>query len=276
MELLVFDLDGTLLNSKSAVSDYTGRTLELLRERGIAYTVATGRTLHGARSVLEGHVFDLPHIYKNGALIWQPQSSEFSHSQVLSQEEIRHVIEALMAEGVTPFIFTLDHADRQAIYHPPLQNEAEEKLVEAFSRQPNQSLHPVSELPGDTEISNIGAMGPEQSINRVIATIENDEHLVAFSGQAIERKDMMWIDIHHSQASKGGAIEMLKEALGVSKVICFGDSQNDLSMFEMADEAYAPENAKDPVKAAATAIIGHNDEDGIAQFLRKRYQLPES
>jgi len=34
------------------------------------------------------------------------------------------------------------------------------------------------------------------------------------------------------------------------------------------------ENAKDPVKSAATAIIGHRDEGGIARVLRERLDLP--
>ena len=60
MELVVFDLDGTLLNRSSAISAYTSETLKRLSERGIAYTVATGRTLHGAREILAGHEFTLP------------------------------------------------------------------------------------------------------------------------------------------------------------------------------------------------------------------------
>ena len=70
--------------------------------------------------------------------------------------------------------------------------------------------------------------------------------------------------------------ETLKELLGLERVICFGDSNNDLSMFEAADEAYAPANANDAVKSAATAVIGHHDEEGIARFLRKRFALEES
>ena len=69
MELVVFDLDGTLLNSNSVISDYTSETLKLLMQRNIAYTVATGRTLHGARTILDGHRFELPQAYKNGVMI---------------------------------------------------------------------------------------------------------------------------------------------------------------------------------------------------------------
>jgi len=58
-------------------------------------------------------------------------------------------------------------------------------------------------------------------------------------------------------------------------VICFGDSDNDLSMFATADECYAPSNAKPEVLRAATAVIGHHNEDGVARFLRERFSLEE-
>ena len=83
------------------------------------------------------------------------------------------------------------------------------------------------------------------------------------------------MDIHHSAGSKGDAVSRLKKELGLQRVICFGDSDNDLSMFARADECYAPDNAKAPVKAAATAVIGHHDQDGIARFLRERFGLDE-
>ena len=69
MDLIVFDLDGTLLNRESQLSAYTRDTLQLLRQRGIAYTVATGRTLHASRDLLQGQGFDLPHVYKNGVKV---------------------------------------------------------------------------------------------------------------------------------------------------------------------------------------------------------------
>ena len=69
MELVVFDLDGTLLNRDSALSGRTAETLRRLAERGIAYTVATGRMLHGSRELLEGHGFRLPLVLKNGVMI---------------------------------------------------------------------------------------------------------------------------------------------------------------------------------------------------------------
>ena len=71
-ELVVFDLDGTLLNADSEISSSTQETLAALRARGIPYTVATGRARHGAADLLEGLGFDLPQAFKNGVLLWHP------------------------------------------------------------------------------------------------------------------------------------------------------------------------------------------------------------
>ena len=107
----------------------------------------------------------------------------------------------------------------------------------------------------------------------MLRSVDDEPHLVAYSGIALEGEEWRWLDVHHTDASKGGAIESLKELLGFERVICFGDSDNDLSMFEAADESYAPNNANDRIKSAATAVIGHHDEDGIARFLRERFAL---
>ena len=63
MDLIFFDLDGTLLNKSSEITDFTRETLKLLGEKDIAYTVATGRTMHSAQHVIGEQPFVLPHIY---------------------------------------------------------------------------------------------------------------------------------------------------------------------------------------------------------------------
>lgn len=273
MELIVFDLDGTLLGANSQVSAHTRETLGLLQRRGIAYTVATGRTLHAARALLDGHGFSLPHIYKNGVVIWRPDSDHYSHSNLLTNAEIRSVLEAFASVSVTPFIFTVEPENRHVVYHAPLRTDAERQLCRIFAQDRGMSVLPVSRMSAVADITNISALGSRAAIETVSQRVKAEEHLVAYAGDALEGAGLLWLDIHHSAASKGAAVNLLKQDLGVSRVICFGDSDNDLSMFAVADESYAPSNAKAEVRAAASAVIGHHDEDGISKFLRERFKL---
>ena len=61
------------------------------------------------------------------------------------------------------------------------------------------------------------------------------------------------------KGNKAHAILQLKEYLNCDKVVVFGDGLNDLSMFEIADESYAVENACRELKEKATGVIGHHD-----------------
>ncbi len=178
-----------------------------------------------------------------------------------------------MSVAVTPFVFTLQPNNRTVVYHPPLRTDAERRLATLFARDRGMELLPIADMPAAADITNISALGSREAIESVAQLVASEEHLVAYAGTALEGDHLHWVDIHHSAASKGSAVAQLKQDLGVSRVICFGDSDNDLSMFAVADESYAPSNARAEVRAAATAVIGHHDDDGISQFLRERFGL---
>ena len=90
---------------------------------------------------------------------------------------------------------------------------------------------------------------------------------------AIRDKGLAWLDVHHSQGSKANGVKHVAERSGFEEVIAFGDGDNDISMFEFATESYAMDNADEELKDIATKIIGHHDEDGVARFLRDRFNL---
>lgn len=273
MHLVVFDLDGTLLNAGSELSSFTRETLDLMREAGIAYTIATGRTRNDCHSILAQSHFSLPQAYKNGVVIWNPDAADYSHSNFLTLTEIQHVVDAVMQQGLAPFLFTIEPGQKHGAYHPPLKTATEEKLAALLRSRPGLEVRPAAEMPGAADITNISALGDPAAVDTIADLVAREPGLIAYAGTALEGADLKWIDIHHIGASKGNAVTLLKEELGLKQVLCFGDSDNDLSMFQIADEAYAPQNAKAPLKLAATQVIGHHDEDGVARFLRERFDL---
>ena len=55
----------------------------------------------------------------------------------------------------------------------------------------------------------------------------------------------------------------------------FVEGDGEVLTVRIADEAYAVANARDELKAVATAVIGSNEEDAVAAFLRSRADNPE-
>lgn len=272
MDLLFFDLDGTLLNEASVISPFTRETLGMLKDKGIAYTVATGRTMLSAKTILAGHDFDLPQIYTNGVAIWNPSENQLTLENLLSYQEISIVTQAALSKGITPFVHAIDNGNH-LIYHSPARHEVEKNLIEKHYSATPAKLLPLSALAGDDQVTNISMIGVACDVVDVWRRIEGHPSLVTYSGPAIEGDIYRWMDVHHCLANKGAAVKLLRAQLNASNVICFGDGANDLSMFDLADESYAPENAQEAVKRAASEVIGHNHKDGVAHFLRERFSL---
>jgi Cof subfamily protein (haloacid dehalogenase superfamily) len=272
MDLIFFDLDGTLLNDASEISAFTKQTLILLNEKNIAYTIATGRTMLSAQRIVEGHEFELPQIYNNGVTVWDPKNQQITLENLLDNAEISTVIDAAISQGITPFINVIDN-HQHFIFHSETRQDVEKELVYKYFSSSKATLLPLDALPINSQVTNISMIGSADTIKQIWLKLNANTNIIAYSGPAHEGNNFWWLDVHHRSANKGSAVTNLKNQLGASNVICFGDGDNDLSMFALADESYAPENAQAEVKKSASAVIGNNHQDGIAHFLRERFSL---
>ncbi len=273
MTLVVFDMDGTLLDVQSKISPFTSETLSLLRQNDIAYTVATGRTLQAALTPLADDDFNRSLVLKNGAVIWEPTLQSYSHHHLLTPTEVSDVLGAFIAQELTPFVFSLEEGNHHAVYHAPLRGDFEKKLANLFESERELPLQSLTTMPTSAHVINVSAMGSIEQIEPVIDYVSHQPHLVAYSGMAIRDKGLAWLDVHHSQGSKANGVKQVAERNGFDEVIAFGDGDNDISLFEFATESYAMDNADEELKTIATQVIGHHNDDGVARFLRDRFNL---
>jgi len=272
MDLIFFDLDGTLLNDASEISPFTKETLILLGQKSIPYTIATGRTMLSAQRIVDGHEFNLPQIFNNGVTTWNPKTQQLTLENLLNNDEISIVFDIALSRGITPFVNVIDNHNHY-IFHAKTRHDVEKDLVEKYFSSSKAKVLPIATLPFNSQVTNISMIGFADTIKEMWLELNTYKNLIAYSGPALEGNNYWWMDVHHRLANKGTAVTNLKKQLGASNVICFGDGDNDLSMFALADESYAPENAKAEIKKSASAVIGHNHKDGIAHFLRERFSL---
>jgi Cof subfamily protein (haloacid dehalogenase superfamily) len=276
MDFIFFDLDGTLLNSHSRLSDYTKETLQLLDANEIAYTVATGRSLTSARQILNHHPLAFTQIYNNGATLWHPLEDELVFNHTLLPSEIEAILLLADTYQLTPFVSAVETAlpkPTHFIFHSQPKYPIEQQWLDYCDTKHDVTLRPLATLGADIIVTNISMIGQANKVQALFDQVNAIDELIAYSGPTRETEDNQWIDIHHQLANKGSAIEQVKAQYDSPNIICFGDNSNDVTMFDMADECYAPANAIDEIKGRATKVIGHHNEDGVARFLRQRFSL---
>ncbi|UQZ36092.1 Cof-type HAD-IIB family hydrolase [Paenibacillus sp. PK3_47] len=85
------------------------------------------------------------------------------------------------------------------------------------------------------------------------------------------RSGEFFIDFMHPESSKGNALKNLAAELGIAQeeVLSIGNYYNDISMLTYAGMGVAMDNSPLEVKAAANAVTGTNNENGVRDALVK-------
>lgn len=87
----------------------------------------------------------------------------------------------------------------------------------------------------------------------------------------IRFSDGYWYKFTRKDVTKEKAIMEICSACGIKakEIIAFGDDYADIGMLKLCGKGIAMGNAINEVKEIADLVIGSNDEDGIAEYLRQ-------
>ncbi len=268
--LYVSDLDGTLLNTQDAISPYSLDIINRLAEAGMLFTYATARSLSSASVVTKGLNYRIPVIAYNGAFLFEPETGKILASEGFSQEERIYVREVLTACGVSPLVYSFIDEIEKVSWDISRENDGKKRYFS--NRTGDRRLRPLENEQGlyDGETFYYTCIGEKSDLEQISNVFSNDERYTCTLQQELYRPEY-WCEIMSKKATKYDAILKLKELLYCDKVISFGDSINDIPMFEISDECYAVANAADSLKEIATGVIGDNNSDSVAKWLEVNY-----
>ena len=270
MTLYISDLDGTLLTPAGAVSQTTTAILNRLLARGLHFTVATARTPLSALPLLRGLPIRDPMILLNGALCYDPGRGQFSHAVPMEDAALRALAEAEAAAGIGGMLFSMEDgrftanlgSDEGCIWDGYFQMDAVAHVA-AIDR--NVRRRAARELLDSQVIYGLYMDNSPERLNILNTRLQNCGLTVDYY-RDIYSENRWCLEVCSSTAHKGRAVSRLRQA-GFSRLVAFGDSWNDLPLFQACDYCCAVENAVPELKQKAHIVIGSNARDGVARFL---------
>lgn len=264
--LFVSDLDGTLLRSNQTLSENTVNTLNRLVSEGMIFSYATARSYATSSLVTAGLDARIPVIVYNGTFILENGTRRKLMSHSFTLEDAKTVTRELVEGGVHPIVYSHVDGAEKYFYCPSLiSDEAEAFLKTRRGDGRDNEVESVDELCVG-EVFHFSCVDKEDKLFRMYERLKDRFSCVYYN--EIYSGDW-WLEVHPKGVSKANAVMELKKLMGCDRVVCFGDGRNDVSMFGMADECYAVENAVPELKEIATAVIGGNNDDGVANWLAK-------
>lgn len=266
--LFVSDLDGTLLGPDRRLSQRSIVVINNLIERGGAFTYATARSFTSASVVTAGLGLRLPVATYGGAMIVDTLTGASLVAQMLPEFVVRSVLAATGDPAAPQPILFAQHDGRDRLCWEPGSITPH---IQVFldARHGDPRLLPVEDwskidLSAVLYLTLIGEEIPMTRLAGRLSRALSQCHYVL--GRDVY-DGAHWLELTSATATKASAVQEIAALAGATRIICFGDNLNDLPMFEVADMSLAVANSAPQVRSAASAVIGSNAEDGVAEWI---------
>ncbi len=263
--MLVLDIDGTLVGSDKTISEKTREAIIKAQQRGKIVAIASGRSIAGIRKTASnisleqygGYV-----IAYNGTTVVNCKTGECIYNQMVPKELVKPVYEA--AKRVNAGIVVYNDNTKEMISGNGLN-----EYIKIDAEACNVTINEVSDFVKaiNFPFNKFLLSGKPEHMAEVekIMAKEFGDRLNVF------RSDPFYVELLPRYVDKGVAVEKLVKHLDIQreKVICIGDSYNDLPMLRFAGMGVAMGNAQQEVKEIADYVTASNDEDGIVNVIDK-------
>jgi Cof subfamily protein (haloacid dehalogenase superfamily) len=269
IELIVVDLDATLLNNKSELSERNETALKKALENDVKVILATGKTYASARDIITRLGLTTPGIFSQGLIVHKADGS-IQHQQTLDPLIARQVITFAEDRGFTVVAYAGNRLLTRTL------TPAVEKLNKVYHEPPPEGIGPLQNILDEMQVNKLLLIRPDEPQRIKALRWQLDRQL---DGKARLMQAMLkdMLEVLPAGASKGTTLRVLLREIGVdaSQVLAIGDGENDLEMIQMAGIGVAVGNADESLKAAADHVVSSNEDHGVAEAI-ERFVLGET
>ncbi len=277
--LYVSDLDGTLLTPTANLSTYTRDTLNRLLADGLPFTVATSRSVSSIGPIFQGvSPLPLPVIELNGAYITDLATGQHLIVNDIATDLATEVLSLVQSWEIKPLISS-DNGQADHVYFTTDVNPGIQWYIDDADRNEDGRWHCCADLTQilDEQIMRFTLIDTKERLTELEQALKKhfpdclDMHLFENPYQP----DWYWLTLQDQQATKANGICKLQELYDLHDhdLTVFGDHNNDISMFKLANAAVATANATPELQKHATEIIGHHSEDSVVKYLESRWSM---
>lgn len=260
-KVIFLDLDGTFLDNTLKAPASAVEAFRKAKENGHRIYINTGRSV----CQIYDHLWELGFdgfIGGNGIYIEKNGEPLFHHP--IPQELVVKVHQYLLDQKIGFFEEGNHSLYAHTSYLPALMRLL--GITEEEAKAETDKIFPTTHY---------NCTDWHENVNKISIVLTDDVDIEAVRefikpdltlGQwSMIRKEREFADIYQSGASKGSAVEIVMEHLGLplSDAFCFGDSDNDIEMLQTAGFGVAMGNAIPELKAVADYVTDSVTDDGL-------------
>lgn len=261
IRLVVSDIDCTLIGRDEILPADAPSIVPYLRERGVMFTLASGRVETNALRFVKKMGIDIPYVATNGAVIADCDGNVIMKKKIdalparaiMEKAYEHHLAVIYTVDGIeyvfdddVPYIRKYPHRfKRDGICHKITEDEYAHLKLDKVSIMSDSDDDVIAEL------------------EKMCAGHEDEYIYTRYQDRSVE--------LVNRTATKASAVTELASMLGIpmENVMFIGDHQNDIELMQAAGIGCAVGNATADAKAAADYVCSNEVFDGVKEAIMK-------
>ncbi|MBQ4030504.1 MAG: HAD family hydrolase [Bacilli bacterium] len=261
IKCIFLDIDGTVDNKKRITPPFTREILGRLKEKDILAVICSGRmTSYAVNKSFKANCSNYV-IADNGSVVYDYLNKKVIFESVFPKELCSTIGEICKESKVECLFNIIDGCYRYGDYN-----------YHKFKRgRKTTNIKKIKENITQIIISSI-FIEDMIKVRDAILELGNVQVSNTNMGKDLLLGKAYYCDLNIVGNSKGKAVLELIKYLNIKQeeTMCFGDSMNDLSMFNACHYKVAMKNASDELKSIADYITeDDNNNDGVGKFIEK-------
>ena len=265
-KILFTDMDGTLLNNASKVSEYTRNVLKRVTKAGHVIVLSSGRSIHSILETAKKLDILFPGMYicaANGAMIYECDTKKTLLYEPVSIEDVKNIWPLAKTANIHIQTYTDDK-----LIVPSKSKEVDYYMI--------RCPHPL--IITDTPCDYL----EKPPVKMLAIDLDDHEKLASFGKRIHDMyphlntlfSNEWYLEVISAKAGKGSSLKWLCNYLNIpiSQSYAAGDAYNDVSMIQAAGTGIAMSNG-DPAIFDFADILSEfdNDNDGLSQYIDKEF-----
>lgn len=255
-KLIVFDLDGTLLNNRMKISDYSKIKINKLIKNGIKCAIISGRNLTDIKEIIKNIQFCYIGAL-NGALIYNNETFKVEKESFINKKIVNDILTDMEINNYVKDFYTNDNVIITGYAKNKFARSYQEKLRPDIIKSDLQNKN----------IYEIDVIGENDSESKRVYNYLNKKYNKLIS---IKNGGYNFIILNNKKVSKGNTLNYISKKLKIDlkQTIVVGDSESDLTMFNKNCYKIAMKNSNKELFDCADEITSlNNNEDGAIKAI---------
>ena len=269
IQMILLDLDGTLLTSDKRLSPGNRAALERAAARGIHIVPSTGRFYSGIPQVVRELPFVRYVVAINGAQIYDAAEDKVLRRADISPEDADRLFQRM---DQLPVLYDC-YIDGWGCMDRRQYEQVESYIADPTVRRMILELRrPVDGLRDYVRRTGSSVQKTQMYFRSTAARDAEMERFIRdFPDLSVTSSVSFNIEINAGNASKGEGLRFLCRHLGIDpeNAMACGDGSNDISMLQAAGVGVAMANADQRLLAAADYVTDTNGNDGVARAVER-------